>query len=235
MDLRRREEKSLIYNTSFLGEYECSSLALDRRREEIEDEIGSLETRLNYVRRTAVFIDRKIQRSLVAVLVGPDISGGRLDTKGAATRLTLSFLSFCGEGKRAEIGEAWFGGVRTRGMGRDGLKVVMESMEKVELESRSWLHDGDLFQEVEKFRKVDLPFAPYLDCWKVVKVSSRSLEEGLNKTLMNKKKRSGEDEESKGCCGLNKGRYEERWKSMALSEKGARSGLSKLRNASLKL
>ncbi|GJW32158.1 hypothetical protein Tco_0052190 [Tanacetum coccineum] len=35
----RREEKSLIYNTSFLGEYECSSLALDRRRKKIEDEI----------------------------------------------------------------------------------------------------------------------------------------------------------------------------------------------------
>ncbi|GKC93486.1 hypothetical protein Tco_1158928 [Tanacetum coccineum] len=48
MDLRRREEKSLIYNTSFLGEYECSSLALDRRRKKVEDEIGSLETRLNY-------------------------------------------------------------------------------------------------------------------------------------------------------------------------------------------
>ncbi|GKF20043.1 hypothetical protein Tco_0068681, partial [Tanacetum coccineum] len=45
-----REEKSLVYNTSFLGEYECSSLAVDRRRKKkIEDEIGSLETRLNYV------------------------------------------------------------------------------------------------------------------------------------------------------------------------------------------
>ncbi|GJR34168.1 hypothetical protein Tco_1209852 [Tanacetum coccineum] len=32
LNLGRREEKSLIYNTSFLGEYECSSLALDRRR-----------------------------------------------------------------------------------------------------------------------------------------------------------------------------------------------------------
>ncbi|GJT80076.1 hypothetical protein Tco_1054418 [Tanacetum coccineum] len=29
---------------------------------------------------------------------GPDISGGRLATKGAATRLTLQFLSFYGEG-----------------------------------------------------------------------------------------------------------------------------------------
>ncbi|GJW57106.1 hypothetical protein Tco_0103837 [Tanacetum coccineum] len=49
LDLKRREEKSLIYNTSFLGEYECSSLALDRRRKKVEDEIGSLETRLIYV------------------------------------------------------------------------------------------------------------------------------------------------------------------------------------------
>ncbi|GJZ66850.1 hypothetical protein Tco_0630090 [Tanacetum coccineum] len=37
--IRRREEKSLIYNTLFLGEYECSSLALDKGRKEIEDEI----------------------------------------------------------------------------------------------------------------------------------------------------------------------------------------------------
>ncbi|GJR59823.1 retrotransposon protein, putative, ty1-copia subclass [Tanacetum coccineum] len=49
LDLRRREEKSLIYNTSFLGEYECSSLAIDRRKKKIEDEIGSFKTRLNYV------------------------------------------------------------------------------------------------------------------------------------------------------------------------------------------
>ncbi|GJZ88682.1 hypothetical protein Tco_0660464 [Tanacetum coccineum] len=47
LDLRRREEKSL--NTLFLGEYECFSFALDRRRKKIEDEIGLLETRLNYV------------------------------------------------------------------------------------------------------------------------------------------------------------------------------------------
>ncbi|GJY18705.1 putative reverse transcriptase domain-containing protein [Tanacetum coccineum] len=41
-----REKKSLIFNTSFLGEYGCSSLALDRRRKNV-DEIGSLETRLD--------------------------------------------------------------------------------------------------------------------------------------------------------------------------------------------
>ncbi|GKE78552.1 hypothetical protein Tco_1544672, partial [Tanacetum coccineum] len=42
--------KTLIYNTLFLGEYECSSLALDkRRRKKEENMIGSLETRLNHV------------------------------------------------------------------------------------------------------------------------------------------------------------------------------------------
>ncbi|GKC04134.1 hypothetical protein Tco_0995744 [Tanacetum coccineum] len=41
-----KKEKSLDYNNSFLREYECSSLALDRveRRDE-KEEIGSLETR----------------------------------------------------------------------------------------------------------------------------------------------------------------------------------------------
>ncbi|GJT90595.1 hypothetical protein Tco_1079440 [Tanacetum coccineum] len=48
--LIRMKKKSLDYNNSFLGEFECSSLALDR--EEIRDEkeeIGSLETRSNNV------------------------------------------------------------------------------------------------------------------------------------------------------------------------------------------
>nr|GEW29215.1 hypothetical protein [Tanacetum cinerariifolium] len=50
------------------------------------------------------------------------------------------------------------------------------------------------------------------------------------------KKRSGEDdEEIRICYGLNNGGREERWKSIALSEKGVRSGLSKQKNASLKL
>ncbi|GKB87037.1 hypothetical protein Tco_0959309, partial [Tanacetum coccineum] len=46
--LRRKKKKSLDYNNSFLDEYECSSLALDReeRRDE-KEEIGSLETRSN--------------------------------------------------------------------------------------------------------------------------------------------------------------------------------------------
>ncbi|GKA21435.1 reverse transcriptase domain-containing protein [Tanacetum coccineum] len=46
----RKKKKSLDYNNSFLGEYECSSLTLDR--EEMRDEkeeIGSLETRSNNV------------------------------------------------------------------------------------------------------------------------------------------------------------------------------------------
>ncbi|GKD29501.1 hypothetical protein Tco_1240279 [Tanacetum coccineum] len=51
-----------------------------------------------------------------------------------------------------------------------------------------------------------------------------------------KEKRSGkDDEESKIYCGLNNGEDVDRWKNIALSKKGARSGLSKQRNASLKL
>nr|GFB33265.1 hypothetical protein [Tanacetum cinerariifolium] len=44
--LRRKKEISLDYNNLFLGEYEWSSLTLDREemRDE-EEEIGSLETR----------------------------------------------------------------------------------------------------------------------------------------------------------------------------------------------
>ncbi|GJW66657.1 hypothetical protein Tco_0121081 [Tanacetum coccineum] len=91
--IRGREEKSLIYNTSFLGEYECSSLALDRGRRKVEDEIGSLETRLNYVRNSAVFIACRIQRLLRAVQTVPDISGGRPTYQGP-----VPFLSFSGEG-----------------------------------------------------------------------------------------------------------------------------------------
>ncbi|GKB02758.1 hypothetical protein Tco_0830847 [Tanacetum coccineum] len=48
--VKRKKEISLDYNNSFLGEYECSSLALDREemRDE-EEEIGSLKTRTNNV------------------------------------------------------------------------------------------------------------------------------------------------------------------------------------------
>ncbi|GKA69622.1 hypothetical protein Tco_0775686 [Tanacetum coccineum] len=42
LDLRRKEEKSLIYNTSFLGEYECSSLALDRRRKKVDPDLTEI-------------------------------------------------------------------------------------------------------------------------------------------------------------------------------------------------
>ncbi|GJX60560.1 hypothetical protein Tco_0291950 [Tanacetum coccineum] len=62
--LRRREERSLN-NNSFLGEYECSSLALDR--EEMRDDKNS-----------AVFIDRISNGRLQAVSTVPDISGGGL-------------------------------------------------------------------------------------------------------------------------------------------------------------
>nr|GEU37495.1 hypothetical protein [Tanacetum cinerariifolium] len=49
--LRRRLKISLDYNNSFLGEYKCSSLALDKeeRRDE-KEEIGSLKTISNNVR-----------------------------------------------------------------------------------------------------------------------------------------------------------------------------------------
>ncbi|GKG00991.1 hypothetical protein Tco_0305696, partial [Tanacetum coccineum] len=50
LDLRRKKEKSLDYKNSFIGEYEYSSLALDR--EEMRDEkeeIRSLETISNNV------------------------------------------------------------------------------------------------------------------------------------------------------------------------------------------
>ncbi|GJU52309.1 hypothetical protein Tco_1226023 [Tanacetum coccineum] len=43
-----KKEKSLDYNNSFLGEYECSTLALDREEKRDEkEEIGSLKTRSN--------------------------------------------------------------------------------------------------------------------------------------------------------------------------------------------
>ncbi|GKC66363.1 putative reverse transcriptase domain-containing protein [Tanacetum coccineum] len=47
-DLKTKKKKSLDYNNSFLGEYECSSLTLDRD-ERREEEIVSLETRSNNV------------------------------------------------------------------------------------------------------------------------------------------------------------------------------------------
>nr|GEU99399.1 ribonuclease H-like domain-containing protein [Tanacetum cinerariifolium] len=71
--------KTLIYNTSFLGEYECSSLAIDRERRKVEDEIESLETRLNYV-------SRNIQRLMWVVPMVLDISEGRHAYQGDTPR-----------------------------------------------------------------------------------------------------------------------------------------------------
>ncbi|GJU05839.1 hypothetical protein Tco_1122269, partial [Tanacetum coccineum] len=48
--LRRKKKKSLDYNNSFIGEYKCSSLALDRKeRRDAKEDIGLLETRSNNV------------------------------------------------------------------------------------------------------------------------------------------------------------------------------------------
>ncbi|GJX83259.1 putative reverse transcriptase domain-containing protein [Tanacetum coccineum] len=63
--LRRKKKISLEYNNSFLGEYECSSLALDR------DE----KKRLDYLKQ-----DQTMQENPTATAGGPavpDISGGR--------------------------------------------------------------------------------------------------------------------------------------------------------------
>ncbi|GKB56588.1 retrovirus-related pol polyprotein from transposon TNT 1-94 [Tanacetum coccineum] len=89
MVLRRKKKKSLDYNNSFLGEYECSSLALDReeRRDE-KEEIGSLETRSNNENPTVTAGGPGGPRYIWGP---PGLSGGR-------RRLTLPFLSFSGEG-----------------------------------------------------------------------------------------------------------------------------------------
>ncbi|GJY90926.1 hypothetical protein Tco_0506122 [Tanacetum coccineum] len=44
----QEKRKSKKVKLEAVGEYECSSLALERGRKKVEDEIGSLETRLNY-------------------------------------------------------------------------------------------------------------------------------------------------------------------------------------------
>ncbi|GKC27956.1 hypothetical protein Tco_1035250, partial [Tanacetum coccineum] len=56
--LRRKKETSLDYNNSFLGEYECSSLALDK--EERRDE----KKRLNHLKKdqTMLVIKRFSER-----------------------------------------------------------------------------------------------------------------------------------------------------------------------------
>ncbi|GKA54388.1 BYPASS-related protein [Tanacetum coccineum] len=99
------KKKSLDYNNSFLGEYECSSLALDR--EEMRDE----KKRLNHLKQ-----DQTMQeKPMVAAggLGGPRYIWGPPGQSKGRHRLTLPFLSFSGEGfiKNASIGarDAGFG------------------------------------------------------------------------------------------------------------------------------
>ncbi|GJT92224.1 hypothetical protein Tco_1081069 [Tanacetum coccineum] len=62
----RKKEKSLDYNNSFFGEYECSSLALDKEETRDEkEEIGSLETRSNNVSDQEIYaIQRTSKKKL---------------------------------------------------------------------------------------------------------------------------------------------------------------------------
>ncbi|GJS81162.1 hypothetical protein Tco_0747703 [Tanacetum coccineum] len=68
----------------------------------------------------------------------------------------------------------------------------MESIKRVELESRHLLHNGDLFQGVDKFSGVDLPFVPYLDCF--LEKFGGGFKQAIDEQD-EKKKRSGEDDE----------------------------------------
>ncbi|GJV14780.1 hypothetical protein Tco_1360103 [Tanacetum coccineum] len=91
------KKKSLDYNNSFLGEYECYSLALDR--EEIRDEkeeIGSLETRSKNVSDQEIYIYRQENPKVTAG--GPRYIWGAPGLSRGCHRLTLPFLSFSGEG-----------------------------------------------------------------------------------------------------------------------------------------
>ncbi|GKA96778.1 hypothetical protein Tco_0818873 [Tanacetum coccineum] len=76
--LRRKKEKSLDYNNSFLGEYECSSLALDR--EDRRDE----KKRLDHLKQDQIilsFADSMARRSiLVRVLDQVIVRLGRFQT-----------------------------------------------------------------------------------------------------------------------------------------------------------
>ncbi|GKB44572.1 hypothetical protein Tco_0889514 [Tanacetum coccineum] len=108
MDLRIIEDKSLIYNTSFLGEYKCSSLALDRGKNKVEYDIGSLETRLNYVSDQENFREGKkvletIQRLLWAVPTVPDIYGGRPTYQWAALGRCSLFCLLVDKVKSEEV------------------------------------------------------------------------------------------------------------------------------------
>ncbi|GJW05676.1 hypothetical protein Tco_1568099 [Tanacetum coccineum] len=71
MVLGRRNKRSLDYNNSFLGEYECSSLALDREEKRDEkEEIRSFETRSNNVSDQEIYIYRLKNPTVTAG--GPD-------------------------------------------------------------------------------------------------------------------------------------------------------------------
>ncbi|GKC96112.1 hypothetical protein Tco_1161554 [Tanacetum coccineum] len=121
-------------------------------------------------------------------------------------------------GEKWEVGEAWFGCVRTRGMGR-----------VVKVKVRNFEGGGDFGVGVVRLQTCLTEILGFLEKF------GGGFEQDIDEQDK-KKKRSGEDdEESKICYGLNNGGDEKRWKSMALSEKGARSGLSKQKNASLKL
>ncbi|GJZ79801.1 hypothetical protein Tco_0644638 [Tanacetum coccineum] len=88
--LRRKKEKSLDYNNSFLDEYECSSLAL--HREEMRDE----KKILDYLKQ-----DQKMQENPTVTAGGPGSPKYILGPPGLSEghrRLTLPFLSFSGQG-----------------------------------------------------------------------------------------------------------------------------------------
>ncbi|GJZ81942.1 reverse transcriptase domain-containing protein, partial [Tanacetum coccineum] len=103
---RRNKEKSLYYNNLFLGEYECSSLALDR--EEMRDEkeeIGSLETRSYNVSDQEIYIYR-LENLMVTAggPGGPRYIWGPPSVSAGRRRLTLPFLSFSREGFLEKFG-----------------------------------------------------------------------------------------------------------------------------------
>ena len=57
--LRRREENSLNNYTSYLDDYERSSLALDRGRKNMQEEIGSLVNKIKLSLVIKMFSERK--------------------------------------------------------------------------------------------------------------------------------------------------------------------------------
>ncbi|GKB41251.1 hypothetical protein Tco_0886193, partial [Tanacetum coccineum] len=100
----RREERSLN-NNLFLGEYECSSLALDRdeRRDEKKrlDHLKQDQTMLmikRFSETKKVFRERKKTRKIRAKSPGvPGISGGCRTYQWAASRLRSRFCLFVGK------------------------------------------------------------------------------------------------------------------------------------------